>query len=187
VSLEHKWVPVGQLLSCLVGVESGHFSIYPMGMAGYGRSRIESLTSLKGGCCFALLLFGLLLAARIAYVEISDRRAVVSAKRRCTQEHVLQVRQPAVWHGYLRKLPPTEPFGSFILEKSRVQAAMGLHIGSFGSGDDHGFILSNTRGEVARITYVSAISRAFSIEGARTLLYTCAQQHPSLYRYGAAI
>jgi hypothetical protein len=156
-------------------------------MAGYGRSRIESLTSFKGGCCFVVLLFGLVLAARIAYVEISDRRAVVSAKRRCTQENVLQVRQPAVWHEYLRQLPPPEPFGSFILEKRRVQAAMGLHVVSFDAGDDHGFILLNTRGEVARITYVSAISRAFSIEGPRTLLYSCGHNYPSLYRYGAAI
>jgi len=156
-------------------------------MEGYGRSRIESLTSLKGGCCFVLLLFGLLFAARMAYVEISDRRAVASAKRRCTQEHVLQIRQPEVWHEYLRQLPPTEPFGTFILEMRRVQAAMGLHVVSFDAGDDHGFILLNARGEVARITYVSAISRAFSIEGPRTLLYSCGQQHPRLYRYGLAI
>jgi hypothetical protein len=133
------------------------------------------------------MLFGLLLAARIAYVEIADRRAVVSAKRRCTQEHVLQVRQPEVWREYLRQLPPTEPFGSFLLEKRRVQAVMGLHVGSFDAGDDHGFILSNIRGEVARITYVSALSRAFSIEGPRALLYSCGQQHPNLYKHGAAI
>jgi hypothetical protein len=168
-------------------VESRRFNIYRHNMAGYRRSRLESLTSLKGGCCFALLLFGLLLAARIAYVHISDRRAVASAKRRCTQEYVLQVRQPEVWHEYLRQLPPTEPFGSFILEKRRIQAAMRLHVGFFDTGDDHGFILSNMRGEVARITYVSALSRAFSIEGPRTLLYSCGLQFPSLYRYGAAI
>lgn len=138
--------------------------------------------SVSGGCCFLLILLAVLLLLRVGYVRISDRRAVAAAKSQCTLEQVLHVRQQDVWRQYLSQLPPTEPFGNYILEKRRVQSTMGLRTEGFRGKDKHGYTLSNARGEVARITYIYATSKAFSYDAPPFLIFSCADRFPNLYR-----
>ena len=153
---------------------------------GYRTTNLKAPRFIKGGCCFLLILFGLLFAARITYVQVTDHRAVAAAKRRCNQDSVLQIRQADVWRDYVRRLPPTEPYGDFLVEQRRIQAAMGLSLDSVSAGDDHDLVLLNAGGEVARLSYVRAISVGFSIEGVPSTLFSCLHQSPQFYKYGYA-
>lgn len=146
--------------------------------------------SFRGGCCFLVVLLVVAMTGRVAYVQITDHRALVAATRRCTQDQVLEIRQPQVWLEYVSRSPsPSHPPDPGLVQQRRaieqhdLRVALGLNIASFAAGDDNVIVLSNTNGEVARLRFVIASSIGFSIEGPRTQIFDCYGQRPNLYRY----
>jgi hypothetical protein len=121
-----------------------------------------------------------LIAGLIGYLEIRDRLSVRAAKNRCTANQVLQVRQPNVWATYLRQLPPTEPYSDFLIARDQLRSSMAITMKSHIEDYDNVLVLSNAKGEVARLRYVSAATW-FTIEGPHALLFSCRQQSPALY------
>jgi hypothetical protein len=57
---------------------------------------------------------------------------------------------------------------------------MGMTMKSHRDGHDNVLVLSNAKGEVARLRYVSAFTW-FTLEGPHALLFSCGEQFPALY------
>jgi hypothetical protein len=157
----------------------------PPEIGGDGRDELveREAQSIPRGCKVAFLAAVVLIAALIGYVgylEIGDRLAVKAAKNRCTADQVLQVRQPNVWATYLRQLPPTEPYGDFLMRLGQVRASMGITMQSHIDGYDNVLVLSNAKGEIAHLRYVSAATW-WTFEGPHAQLFSCFEHSPGLY------
>ena len=122
-----------------------------------------------------------LVAARVAYVSIEDDRAVAAARKRCTPEQVFHVRQPAVWQDYLKRLPPTEPYGRFLTEQERIRKEMGIERSHLRDRGQPVLLLSNANGEIVRWTEVKAHSIAFSYDAPPREIYSCHEELPEPY------
>ena len=140
------------------------------------KSRASDLAS---GC---LIVLALLALGGVAYVLVTDHFAVQAAKKLCTREHVLQVRQPEAYQQYVRELQPTGPLSISTAQITRIRGKLGITRDYNTLGQEHVTVLRNARGEIARLTEVWATSAAWSFDAPRKQIFSCYDKYPSIYR-----